>query len=165
MFFSENAILDSCCSGVKIRWFFTSGIFLALCRSFFFDNNVLNLPSFLALLICDNPQQQAGARLPGLEDIPAGWAAWEKLPVEVNGQLAATLVLMEFFNDDKSGKAFAGDFRNGALDFGWDKQSPEWQRKKRTIELNQGRAAMMGILGLMVHDAMGNVADILPLAK
>eukprot|EP00529_Nitzschia_sp_RCC80_P036993 CAMPEP_0113488310 /NCGR_PEP_ID=MMETSP0014_2-20120614/25952_1 /TAXON_ID=2857 /ORGANISM="Nitzschia sp." /LENGTH=194 /DNA_ID=CAMNT_0000382021 /DNA_START=123 /DNA_END=707 /DNA_ORIENTATION=+ /assembly_acc=CAM_ASM_000159 len=104
----------------------------------------------------------AGARLPGLEDIPAGWAAWEKLPVEVNGQLAATLVMMEFFNDDKSGKAFPGDFRNGALDFGWDKQSPEWQRKKRTIELQQGRAAMMGIFGLMVHDAMGNVADILP---
>ena len=53
-------------------------------------------------------------------------------------------------------------FRNGFLDFGWDSQSDEWKTKKRATELAQGRAAMMGLTGLMVHDAMGNVADILP---
>lgn len=55
------------------------------------------------------------------------------------------------------------DFRNGALDFGWDSKSDEWKKKKRAIELNNGRAAQMGILGLMVHEKMGNLGDILPL--
>ena len=36
------------------------------------------------------------------------------------------------------GSAFVGDFRNGAIDFGWDKLSPEAQTKKRAIELNNG---------------------------
>jgi len=34
--------------------------------------------------------------------------------------------------------------------------------KKRAIELNQGRAAMMGLLGLMVHEKLGNVDLLLP---
>merc|ERR1712106_1224844 len=54
---------------------------------------------------------------------------------------------------DITGEAeFAGDFRNGALDFGWDTFGPETKLRKRGIELNNGRAAMMGILGLMVHE-------------
>ncbi len=70
---------------------------------------------------------------------------------------------MEMANRDQTGKSdFAGDFRNGYLDFGWDSQTAEWKAKKRTLELNQGRAAQMGVLGLMVHDALGNVATILP---
>jgi hypothetical protein len=44
--------------------------------------------------------------------------------------------------------------RNGAIDFGWDAFSPEEQDRKRGIELNQGRAAMMGILALMVHEQL-----------
>jgi len=55
---------------------------------------------------------------------------------------------------------FVGDFRNGFLDFGWDKLSPETQLKKRAVELNQGRAAMLGILGLMVHEQLGGVLPI-----
>jgi len=59
------------------------------------------------------------------------------------------------------GKAeFMGDFRNGFIDFGWDSQSDEWKRSKRTIELNNGRAAQMGILGIMVHESLGNLGDI-----
>lgn len=42
---------------------------------------------------------------------------------------------------------FVGDYRNGALDFGWDKFSDEMKLKKRATELNNGRAAMMGIWG------------------
>jgi hypothetical protein len=49
---------------------------------------------------------------------------------------------------------FVGDFRNDAIDFGWDSFSPEEQERKRAIELNNGRAAMMGILALMVHEQL-----------
>jgi len=55
---------------------------------------------------------------------------------------------------------FPGDFRNGLLDFGWDKFSPETQLKKRAVELNNGRAAMMGILGLMMHEQLGGSLPI-----
>merc|ERR1719416_321345 len=105
----------------------------------------------------------AGVRFPGLEDVPNGWAAWGALPQEVAGQFVATLIFMEIANRDQTGNSeFEGDFRNGFIDFGWDKQTDEWKKKKRTIELNNGRAAMMGITGLMLHDALGNVSDILP---
>mmetsp|Transcript_33074 Transcript_33074/g.80025 ORF Transcript_33074/g.80025 Transcript_33074/m.80025 type:complete len:193 (-) Transcript_33074:574-1152(-) len=106
---------------------------------------------------------QAGVRLPGMEDVPNGFAAWSALPEGVLGQMVATWIFMEIANRDQTGKAeFPGDFRNGFLDFGWDKQSDDWKKKKRTIELNNGRAAQMGLLGLMFHDALGNVSDILP---
>ena len=52
---------------------------------------------------------------------------------------------------------FVGDFRNGALDFGWDTFDEETKLSKRAIELNNGRAAMMGILGLMVHEKLGEI--------
>ena len=58
---------------------------------------------------------------------------------------------------------FPGDFRNGALDYGWDTFDEETKLSKRAIELNNGRAAMLGILGLMVHEKLneiGMVADL-----
>ncbi len=77
--------------------------------------------------------------------------------------MGMALVVMEMANRDNSGTAeFVGDFRNGVLDFGWDDQTDAWKTKKRTIEINNGRAAMMGILGLMVHEGMGDVGMILP---
>merc|ERR1711966_55775 len=51
-----------------------------------------------------------------------------------------------------TGNEFVGDFRNGAIDFGWDKFDEETKFAKRAVELNNGRAAMMGILGLMIHE-------------
>ena len=56
---------------------------------------------------------------------------------------------------------FPGDFRNGALDFGWDKFDEKTKLYKRGIELNNGRAAMMGILGLMVHEQLGSNMPII----
>eukprot|EP00566_Odontella_aurita_P023962 CAMPEP_0113552706 /NCGR_PEP_ID=MMETSP0015_2-20120614/15212_1 /TAXON_ID=2838 /ORGANISM="Odontella" /LENGTH=201 /DNA_ID=CAMNT_0000453705 /DNA_START=33 /DNA_END=638 /DNA_ORIENTATION=- /assembly_acc=CAM_ASM_000160 len=114
----------------------------------------------------------AGVRFPGAGDIPAGFDALPALPGMVWAQMIATWGLMEAANrsqEDTPGvkdgwkSEFMGDFRNGALDFGWDKQSDEWKMSKRRIELNNGRAAQMGILGLMVHEQLGNVNTILPL--
>jgi Chlorophyll A-B binding protein len=116
----------------------------------------------------------AGVRFPGAEDIPSGFAALDNLPGMVWAQLVATWAMMEAANQSQAvapwGKGansassadFKGDFRNGALDFGWDKQSDDWKQKKRAIELNNGRAAQMGILGLMVHEKLGNIDLILP---
>jgi hypothetical protein len=105
----------------------------------------------------------AGYRLPGLEDVPTGFAAWEAIPSDVVGQMGMSLIVMEMANRDHTGSAeFPGDFRNNVLDFGWDEQTDEWKKNKRTIEIQNGRAAMMGILGLMVHEGMGNVQEILP---
>ena len=51
-----------------------------------------------------------------------------------------------------SGNEHVGDFRNGYIDFGWDYFDEETKLSKRAIKLNNGCAAMMGILGLMVHE-------------
>lgn len=110
----------------------------------------------------------AGIRFPGAEGVPAGFKAFSTLyhddvqgGLNVLMQFMFTTLLMEMMNGDRAGTAeFPGDYRNGALDFGWDKQSDDWKKKKRSVELNQGRAAMMGITGLMVHEFMG--VSILP---
>merc|ERR1712021_60806 len=116
----------------------------------------------------------AGMRFPGAENIPAGFAALDQVPGMVWAQFAAAVAMMEAANQDQfkapwgtidrgeSKAEFKGDFRNQWIDFGWDRQSDAWKRRKRGIELNQGRAAMMGIPGLMVHDQLGNVQAILP---
>mmetsp|Transcript_8609 Transcript_8609/g.19484 ORF Transcript_8609/g.19484 Transcript_8609/m.19484 type:complete len:206 (+) Transcript_8609:71-688(+) len=58
---------------------------------------------------------------------------------------------------------FLGDFRNGVVhgDKGWDNYTDEQKLKKRAIELNNGRAAMMGILGLMMHEQIGGSFPII----
>ena len=117
-----------------------------------------------------------GLRFPDAEDIPSGFAALDNLPGMVWAQMFATWAMMEAANQDQykapwgmnqnsldeSPAEFKGDFRNGVFDFGWDKFSPEMKMRKRAIELNNGRAAQMGILGLMVHDKLGNLDAILP---
>jgi hypothetical protein len=63
---------------------------------------------------------------------------------------------------DITGGEFVGDFRNGFIDFGWDSLDEATKLKKRAIELNQGRAAQMGLLALMIHDKIGNVDSFFP---
>eukprot|EP00980_Cylindrotheca_fusiformis_P028425 scaffold22599_cov139-Cylindrotheca_fusiformis.AAC.16 len=107
-----------------------------------------------------------GLRLPGdidyhgtsFESIPTGIAALSKVPAAGLAQIVAFIGFLELsVMKDVTGEGeFVGDFRNGFIDFGWDAFSPEEQVRKRAIELNNGRAAMMGILGLMVHEMLNN---------
>ena len=46
---------------------------------------------------------------------------------------------------DIVGGEFPGDFRNNFIDFGWGTFDEDTKFVKRSIELNQGRAAMMGM--------------------
>jgi hypothetical protein len=108
---------------------------------------------------------RAGLHLPGSIDLsgdrfdsfPDGAAALfgpDAIPAAGFGQIIALVGALELaVMKDVTGEAeFAGDFRNGALDYGWDTFGPETKLRKRAIELNNGRAAMMGVLGLMVHE-------------
>mmetsp|Transcript_3349 Transcript_3349/g.3753 ORF Transcript_3349/g.3753 Transcript_3349/m.3753 type:complete len:209 (+) Transcript_3349:24-650(+) len=104
----------------------------------------------------------AGYRLPG--DIDKSGTAFTSIKTGLKGiddipqsgliQIIAFIGFLEVFvMKDVTGKAeFPGDFRNGFIDFGWDSFTEEEKFSKRAIELNNGRAAMMGILGLMVHE-------------
>jgi hypothetical protein len=107
---------------------------------------------------------EAGIRLPGniaydgttFADVPSGFAAVGALPGAGLVQLFAFIGFLEIFvMKDITGGEFVGDFRNDFIDYGWAKLDDETQLKKRAIELNQGRAAQMGILALMVHEKLG----------
>lgn len=116
--------------------------------------------------------QEAGVRLPGdidlsgtkFTDIPNGFAAFKAIPAGGLVQLLFLIGVLEAsIMLDVAGTAeFVGDFRNGAIDYGWDSFDEETKLQKRAIELNQGRAAMMGILALMVHEQLGNVGMFFP---
>merc|ERR1711933_85339 len=115
---------------------------------------------------------RAGIYLPGSIDLSGtsfssignGWAAISGphgIPQAGLFQLIAFVGVLELFvMKDITGGEFPGDFRNDSLDYGWDTFDAETQMSKRAIELNNGRAAMMGILGLMVHEELG--VSILP---
>jgi Chlorophyll A-B binding protein len=115
----------------------------------------------------------AGIYLPGdidysgtkFSDLGYGWDASFAVPVAGALQVAAFVGFLELgvMKDiEGTGNEHVGDFRNGAIDFGWDTFSEETKLQKRAVELNQGRAAQMGMLALMVHDKLGNVEDFFP---
>ena len=112
-----------------------------------------------------------GNRLPGdidlsgtkFADLPGGFANLAAVPKAGLAQLLFFIGLLETsFMRDWVGGESPGDFRNGYIDFGWDTFSDAEKTRQYNIELNQGRAAQMGMLGLMVHEQLGNVDDILP---
>jgi hypothetical protein len=109
--------------------------------------------------------EKAGIRLPGaisydgttFADIPDGFDALSAIPSSGFLQIFGFIGFLEIFvmQDVQGTGEFVGDFRNGFIDFGWDTFDEETKVQKRAIELNQGRAAMMGILALMVHEKLG----------
>jgi hypothetical protein len=89
-------------------------------------------------------------------DIPNGYGALEAIPYYGKLQIFALIGALEVFvMRDFTGGEFPGDLRNDYIDFGWDTFDEATKLRKRGIELAQGRAAMMGILALMVHDQLG----------
>ena len=114
---------------------------------------------------------KAGIYLPGdidmagtkFSDLGSGWDSSFAVPVAGALQVLAFVGFLELaVMKDITGGDFVGDFRNDAFDLGWDTFDAETQTSKRALELNQGRAAQMGLLGLMVHDQLGNVDDFFP---
>jgi len=113
---------------------------------------------------------RAGLRLPGsiatdgtkFSDIGEGWSGSFEVPTDGALQILFFIGFLELFvmKDVTGENEFVGDFRNGFIDFGWDSFDEETKLKKRAVELNNGRAAMMGILGLMVHEQLGGSIPI-----
>ena len=120
---------------------------------------------------------RAGIHLPGnidyaghsFDSYPNGVAALvgpDSIPTAGLVQMIATVGVLEcaFMRDIPGmGNEFVGDFRNGYIDFGWDTFTDEEKLQKRAVELNNGRAAQFGILGLMVHELiipLGYDADL-----
>jgi hypothetical protein len=109
---------------------------------------------------------RAGIHLPGnidyaghsFDSYPNGVAAIfgpDSIPTAGLVQIIAFIGVLEcaFMRSvEGTGNEFVGDFRNGYIDFGWDTFDEEEKLSKRAVELNNGRAAQMGILGLMVHE-------------
>merc|ERR1712244_100270 len=95
-------------------------------------------------------------------DIGYGFDVFSDISSAGIAQIVLLIGLLElgFMKDATFENEFPGDFRNGFIDYGWDTFDEETKLKKRAIELNQGRAAMMGLLGLMVHEELG--VSILP---
>jgi hypothetical protein len=106
---------------------------------------------------------EAGFRFPGeisfglpFADVPNGFAAFGVIPAAGLAQIFGFIGFLECaIMKDITGGEFPGDFRNNYIDFGWASFDAPTKLQKRAIELNNGRAAMMGILGLMVHEKLG----------
>jgi len=116
---------------------------------------------------------RAGIHLPGdidysgtsFDSIGNGWAAISGPNAVPQAGLAQLFIAVGFLElgvmKDITGEGeFPGDFRNGFIDFGWDSFDEETKLQKRAIELNNGRAAQFGILGLMVHEQLGGTLPI-----
>ncbi len=91
-------------------------------------------------------------------DMPNGVAAISKIPPLGLAQIVAFVGFLELAVMKNVEGSFPGDMTNGGNPFGaqWDAMSEETKLSKRAIELNNGRAAQMGILAMMIHEEISN---------
>ena len=98
----------------------------------------------------------AGVRLPGdiaygvpFSSVKAGLAAFDTIPGWGIAQLFLLIGFAEYGFGIRQEEIEAAQLKAS----GWDAETIQ---KKLAIELNNGRAAQMGILGLMVHEKLNN---------
>ena len=98
----------------------------------------------------------AGVRLPGeiaygvpFSSVKNGLAALETIPAAGIAQIIAFIGLIELGFNSRQVEIEEAQLKAS----GWDAETIE---KKSAIELNNGRAAQMGILALMVHEKLDN---------
>ena len=106
-----------------------------------------------------------GEIAPGVKfsDLGSGWDASVKVPIAVVAQVVLVVGLLETIGWKQAEGSFPGDFSASSFPVGWFGDYDEDEKYElRAKELNQGRAAQMGMLALMVHDKLGNVDDLLP---
>ena len=96
----------------------------------------------------------AGVRLPGeiafgipFSKVPAGLAAFDTIPAAGLAQLFAFIGVIEIGFASRKEEIEEAQLTAS----GWDQETIN---KKLAIELNNGRAAQMGILALMVHEKL-----------
>ena len=121
----------------------------------------------IAMLAVAGHLTQQNYRLPGMlsnsenvsfADMPNGLAALHKIPPVGLLQIFLFIGYLELAVMKNVEGSFPGDFTIGGNPFAssWDSMSEETQASKRAIELNNGRAAQMGILAMMVHEELSN---------
>ena len=113
---------------------------------------------------------KAGIYLPGdistdgtkFSDLGSGWDASFSTPVAGALQVLAFCGFLEVAGWKQAEGSYPGDFSASSFPVGFlGNPSADEQLELRAKELNQGRAAQMGMLALMVHDKLGNVDDLL----
>ncbi|CAM9298472.1 unnamed protein product [Ascophyllum nodosum] len=109
---------------------------------------------------------QENVRLPGMlsisndvsfADMPNGLGAIGKMGPLGLAQIFIFVGFLELFVMKQKEGSFPGDMsRVNPFEKQWESFDEETKLRKRAIELNNGRAAMMGIFAMIVHEIISN---------